>query len=569
MSLHIHWGIPSGFKTGLAKGENMLGSFNIRAGLAASLLALLSACASGPPEVIDLTDGFAEESELTRLRFFKEANVIQAREQLGLTGEGVRVVIMGEQVDAAHPDLNANVANQYNAFIKRDGVVRGQGNQPVGEEFLDQGDGHGTHIAGTIAAACDGIGIQGIACKASLDVYDLGTYGNFEDHSREDWKGVSEEAQFLASFANAVRDVTKRGESKIVTGSFNLEAPAIQTIVGGKLQGKSIDEIMETLDKDGIDGFDELASKNYVTFSNPDDVKLLNRLERSVDEPDMLPLGVLLPRSKEWAELEDAVAAYQAGDGVYIVTESNSILENRSSIFNALPDLSDKVNEDLWISIVMVDREDVDTGPYSTPINTCGAMATNYCLITPSYFVLSTMTDRVAEWGDSPIIVVDGRKHQVFAGHSMGAPMVAAGLALMEEYNRKTGSKYSMKDLVGIMKDTGNKHFPGYEPKLHGRGMLDIGAALKRMGAPLSNNSKYRSYSCEDDKTYKVLVEFIEVEEQPALNIIFENEVLTLDPVTREQGQKYAKDHIGFQMGGSEATLTFEPHRELSCQLDE
>ncbi|MCF6274228.1 MAG: S8 family serine peptidase [Robiginitomaculum sp.] len=544
-------------------------SFKIRTVLMASMASLLAACASGPPEVIDLTDGFAKKPELERLRFFKETNAITANKQLGLTGEGVRVVIMGEQVDAAHPDLNANVVNQYNAFIKRDGVVRGQGNQPVGEEFLGRGDGHGTHIAGTIAAACDDVGIQGIACKASMDVYDLGTYGNFDDYPRDAWKDISEEAQFLAGFANAMRHVAKRGDSKIVTGSFNLEAPAIRTAPGGPLQGKAIDEIMETIEKDGVNGFEDLATKNYVTFSNPEDIKLLNQLERTVDEADMLPLGVLIQKSKEWADIESAIADYQVGGGVYIVTESNSLLKNRSSVFNAMPSLSTVVDEDLWISIVMVDRKDVDKGDYSTPINTCGKMAANYCLITPSYFVLSTMTDRVAEWGDSPIFLVDGRKHQVFAGHSMGAPMVAAGLALMEEYNRKTGSKYTMKDLVRMMKEAGNKNFPGFDPELHGRGMLDIGAALKRMGAPLPNSSKYRSYTCEGDKVYKILVEFIEVEEQPALNIIFENEVLTLEPITGGAGQKYAKDHIGFEISGDTAVLTFEPHRELNCQINQ
>ncbi len=536
----------------------------------ASATAVVVACASAPPEVVNLDEGFDKLAEIDRLRFFRETNSISAQKQAGLTGKGVRVTIMGEQVDATHPDLTNNVKNQYNAFVKKGSVLRGNANMPYGEEHLKPGYGHGTHIAGTIAAACDNVGIQGIACNAEMDVYDLGAYDNFDDFKPEGWGDIPEEARFIQSFATAVRDVTKKGKSKIITGSFNLEAPAIKTIDGGPLQGKPISEIIKIIEKAKINSFSELADKGYVKFQNMSDIAYLKRMEKQVEDSDMLIMSPLLPRSKEWAELIDALAEYQKSGGVYIVTESNQKLDNHTSIFNAMPDLSDKIDEDLWINIVMVEREETGKGNYSTPINTCGELSKNYCIITPSYYVLSTMTERVAEWGGSPLFMVDGRPHQVFGGHSMGAPMVAAALALMQEYNKQHGSKYSMKDLVRFLKKSANKNFPGYDANLHGLGMLDVGAALKMMGANLPNTSAFQKWSCglEDGSSETLMVEYYNELDQQKLNLVYQNDTIKLSKTkTTKTKVRYENDNVVFYKDSNKAQLIFEPHRTLNCKL--
>ncbi len=542
--------------------------FSLKTCLLTASVLFNAACASHSPQTIDLDGMIAEKGkdESNFLRYFSEINVLQAHKQLSLEGEGVRVTIMGEQVDASHPDLRQNVVNQFNAFITPNKVARGRGNQPVGEEFLSNGDGHGTHIAGTIAAACDGVGVQGVACKSTLDVYDLGAYGNAKDFPRDQWNGASEEVQFLSSFATAIRDVAKRGESRITTGSFNLESPAILTKPGGPLQGKSIDDIIKMVDGKS---FEKLARQGLISFANPDDLAFLNHLKTTMEEDvDMLPVGVFFPKSKEWSDIENALSEYQSKDGVYIVTESNNKFDNRTSVLNAMPTLSTKVSKDLWISVVMAARKVTDEGEYITPINTCGKMAQDYCILTPSYYVLSTMTERVAEKGE-PIIMVGGRKHQVYSGHSMGAPMVAAGLALMQEYNRKTGSKYTMKDLVRIMKDAANKNFPGYDPELHGVGMLDVGAALRKMGAPLPNTSQFRAYTCGG--SHEVKIEFVEDDKEVGVNIanvVFEGSSYKLKAFQNTDPKSYTADQVSLKLNGRSAVLKIDPQHDWKCVLN-
>ncbi|MGK5678063.1 S8 family peptidase [Actinoplanes sp. URMC 104] len=67
------------------------------------------------------------------------------------TGAGVVVAVLDTGVDAKHPDLAANLVSGYDAVADTAGVAT-------------DGNGHGTHVAGTIAAATgNGVGVSGIA----------------------------------------------------------------------------------------------------------------------------------------------------------------------------------------------------------------------------------------------------------------------------------------------------------------------------------------------------------------------------------------------------------------------
>jgi len=69
-------------------------------------------------------------------------------------GAGVKVAVVDTGIDFNHPDLKANYAGGYNALDSD-------------KEPLDD-HGHGTHVAGTIAAALDAKGVVGIAPEARL-----------------------------------------------------------------------------------------------------------------------------------------------------------------------------------------------------------------------------------------------------------------------------------------------------------------------------------------------------------------------------------------------------------------
>lgn len=84
-------------------------------------------------------------------------NAVAAREIT--SGEGVKVGILDTGIQKNHPDLQANIIGGINLVKKAGGTSK-----------WDDDNGHGTHIAGTIAALQNSIGNTGIAPAAKLFV---------------------------------------------------------------------------------------------------------------------------------------------------------------------------------------------------------------------------------------------------------------------------------------------------------------------------------------------------------------------------------------------------------------
>jgi subtilase family serine protease len=95
----------------------------------------------------------------------------------GYTGQGVIVAVIDTGVDYNHPDLNANI-------WKNTKEIAGNGKDDDGNGYIDDVngwnfvgnnnnpldlvDGHGTHVAGTIAAVKNNFGVTGIAYNAKI-----------------------------------------------------------------------------------------------------------------------------------------------------------------------------------------------------------------------------------------------------------------------------------------------------------------------------------------------------------------------------------------------------------------
>jgi subtilisin family serine protease len=89
------------------------------------------------------------------------------------TGDGVTVGIIDTGIDSTHPDLAPN----FNAALSRnfttdipdiDGACEDEPDQSCSDPATVDEGGHGTHVAGIVAAAANGIGVAGVAPDATL-----------------------------------------------------------------------------------------------------------------------------------------------------------------------------------------------------------------------------------------------------------------------------------------------------------------------------------------------------------------------------------------------------------------
>lgn len=77
------------------------------------------------------------------------------------TGKGAIVAVLDSGIDPDHPEFKGRIHPASTSFIQGDGP---------NQDTFDVTDlrGHGTHVAGIIGAAADGVGVTGIAPEATL-----------------------------------------------------------------------------------------------------------------------------------------------------------------------------------------------------------------------------------------------------------------------------------------------------------------------------------------------------------------------------------------------------------------
>ncbi|MCG3402336.1 S8 family peptidase [Staphylococcus massiliensis] len=142
----------------------------------------------------------------------------------GVTGKGVDVAVVDSGVDASHEDLN--VVNSFSAF-------NGGAN---GDPSYD-GVGHGTHVAGTIAAKDNGYGVVGVAPDANIHsakVLDSQGYGDYVTIGRGiEWAvqnnvDVINLSLYVGQDSQFIRDVTRYANNNgiaVIAASGNYGNP--------------------------------------------------------------------------------------------------------------------------------------------------------------------------------------------------------------------------------------------------------------------------------------------------------------------------------------------------------
>jgi subtilisin len=104
------------------------------------------------PSVVSVTENYTFRAAAQTIPFGVDR--VQADIVPG-TGEGVQVAILDSGIDYTHPDLQGNVLGGVDCEGSNTG------------NYLDE-QGHGTHVAGILAAVDNTIGVVGVAPKAKL-----------------------------------------------------------------------------------------------------------------------------------------------------------------------------------------------------------------------------------------------------------------------------------------------------------------------------------------------------------------------------------------------------------------
>ncbi len=154
------------------------------------------------------TDEFNSSAALDRIRASEGYASIPGE----VGGGGVQVAVIDDGVDSTHPDLDGNV------------VFDGQiipGQTPIDDIGGLGVDGHGTAVAGVIAAEKNGQGFHGVAFNAQIASYD---YSSFDPNSLT----TTASADLLNNAAQFVDDASgvtqgPAGESDIMNFSWGFD----------------------------------------------------------------------------------------------------------------------------------------------------------------------------------------------------------------------------------------------------------------------------------------------------------------------------------------------------------
>jgi hypothetical protein len=127
-------------------------------------------------------------------------------------GAGVTVAVLDTGVDGSHPDLAGRVVAGYSTVT----------NQPLELNRDNDPGGHGTHVAGIIAAAADGRGVVGVAPDATiLPIQVLGTGGSGSDRT------VARGIDLAVEMGAGVINLSLGGESNPFDSGGSLSCAAV------------------------------------------------------------------------------------------------------------------------------------------------------------------------------------------------------------------------------------------------------------------------------------------------------------------------------------------------------
>ena len=334
----------------------------------------------------------------------------------GYDGDGIKVAVLDGGFDTSHADLDANIITGYDEEDDDNTPNAGSHNATMA--------GHGTHVAGIIAAEKNGTGMMGIAYNASIMPIKI-----FKDNGSLVSGGINNSIDY-ATDNGAIALNNSWGSYRQVSAtcgglSCYTYAPA-ESITGGFSSAERTAWASVASDNNvvvfaaGNDGNNSATGKMpfYYTSNN---VKYGDYSSQVVKDA-----GIISYTNRSSAEAQYGVNA-------------SAVAEN-------------------WLNVVALDN----TNTIASYSNGCGNTKA-YCIAAPGSSIYSTVpTDLVASGYDT------------YNGTSMAAPHVSGAIAVMKEkWPNLTGAQI-VDLIIGSATDLGAS---GVD-EVYGVGMLNMAGAM-------------------------------------------------------------------------------------------
>lgn len=316
---------------------------------------------------------------------------------------------------------------------------------------------HGTHVAGIIAAARDGLGMQGIAPGVTL--FGLRVIADPGREAFERYNGYNHEDEFGYETFGDIRP----DEVMVSDGfywAYNRNVRVMNHSWGLTEAGPNPNGVVTIDDAGGMEGvLSHLRPLTYSAFRATIEGGSITRLALGID-PDADPV----PTEDAWYLTQTDIS----GGMVHVFAAGNAGHDQPSVLAGlAFYGGAESALAAHTITVVSVAAD----GTISNFSNRCGR-AMDFCMAAPGGDIYSTV-ERVSA---DPNTLFD--TYEVMSGTSMAAPHVTGAVALLlGEFPSITGA-----DALTILKQTATDlGAPGVD-EVYGHGLLNLSGAMQPVG---------------------------------------------------------------------------------------
>ncbi len=335
----------------------------------------------------------------------------------GYDGDGIKVAVLDGGFDTSHADLDANIITGYDE--------EDDNNTPNADSHNTTMAGHGTHVAGIIAAERNGTGMMGIAYNASIMPIKV-----FQDSGTFVTGGIQNSINY-ATDNDAIALNNSWGTSRTVNATCSgvscyVVVPAESTTGGFSAAERTAWASVAT-------------DNNVVVFAagnnGMNSVNGQVKAYRSSDDSYL--------RSYDSQVVVDALSA------VSYVNRSTQEAQYAANVSAVAQN---------WLNVISVDS----TNTISSFSNACGNTKA-YCIAAPGSSIYSTLPTDLATSG-----------YGTYNGTSMAAPHVSGAIAVMKEkWPNLTGAQI-VDLIISSATDLGDS---GVD-EVYGVGMLNMAGAM-------------------------------------------------------------------------------------------